>query len=134
MLSQQAATLGCADLIGKSYRLGADGSDDDGAIDCIHVVYKALAVMDIPVPVFDPGWYTASNWQIARSLLKWGRRIISPLYDGDVLLLQQDYMAFGVVWSQGILHINNRTKKVAWCGTDTLMGYHAFRCSHLNVN
>ena len=125
---------GCADLIGKPYRLGADGTDDDGAIDCIHMVYVALHDMGIPTPAFQASWYEAPRRQIARDLLTWGRRIPKASYDGDILLLQQDQPIFAVVWSQGALYINPTTERVAWCHIEALLTYHAFRCCHLNVS
>jgi hypothetical protein len=125
---------GCADLIGRPYRLGADGTDADGAIDCIHMVYAALDDMGIATPTFNPDWYEASRRQIARDLLGWGRRIPKASYDGDVLLLQQDRPTFAVVWSQGTLYINPALEKVAWCRIEALLTYHAFRCCHLSAS
>jgi hypothetical protein len=66
--------------------------------------------------------------------LTWGRRIAEPAYDGDILLLKQDRMAFAVVWSHGILYINNRMEKVAWCLTEMVQDYYAFRYSRLSGN
>ena len=126
--------FGCADLIRKPYRLGADGTAPDGAIDCIHVVYRVLQETGIPTPVFKPTWYTATHRVVARDLLTWGRRIAEPAYDGDILLLKQDRMAFAVVWSHGILYINNRMEKVAWCLTEMVQDYYAFRYSCLCGN
>jgi cell wall-associated NlpC family hydrolase len=124
----------CAELIGRPYRLGANGTDDDGAIDCIHLVYAVLADLDIPTPAFNSAWYTASHRSVARDLLTWGRRISEPSYDGDVLLLRQDQMAFAVAWSQGILYINNRLQRVAWSLPEIAGNCYAFRCSRLNAN
>jgi hypothetical protein len=126
--------FGCADLIGRPYRLGANGTDEDGAIDCIHLVYAVLAELDIPTPAFNPDWYTASHRSVARDLLTWGTRIPQGSYDGDVLLLRQDQMAFAVAWSQGILYINNRLQKVAWSLPEIVGSCYAFRCSRLNAN
>jgi hypothetical protein len=123
---------GCVDLIGRPYRLGADGTDDDGAIDCIHMVYFALDDMGIPTPEFDLHWYKASKYEIAKSLLRWGRRIPKASYNGDVLLLRQDRPIFAVAWSQGALYVNPTTEKVAWCRIEALLTYHAFRCCHLS--
>jgi len=125
---------GCVDLIGRPYCLGADGTGDDGAIDCIHMVYVALDDMGIPTPAFNAGWYEAPRRQIARDLLTWGRRIPKASYDGDILLLQQDRPIFAVVWSQGAIYISPRPEQVAWCRIEVLPTYHAFRCCHLNVN
>jgi hypothetical protein len=125
---------GCVDLIGRPYRLGADGTSDDGAIDCIHMVYVALHDIGIPTPAFNASWYEAPRRQIARDLLTWGRRIPKASYDGDILLLQQDQTAFAVAWSQGILYINNRLQKVAWALPEVAGSCYAFRCCHLNVS
>jgi cell wall-associated NlpC family hydrolase len=124
----------CAELIGKPYRLGADGRGNDGAIDCIHLVYAVLAELDIPTPAFNPAWYSASHRSVARDLLSWGVRSAKPSYDGDVLLLRQDQMAFAVAWSQGILYINNRLQRVAWSLPEIVGSCYVFRCSRLNVN
>jgi hypothetical protein len=125
---------GCVDLIGRPYRLGADGTGDDRAIDCIHMVYVALDDMGIPTPAFNAGWYEAPRRQIARDLLTWGRRIPKASYDGDILLLRQDRPIFAIAWSQGALYINMALNKVAWCRMEVLPIYHAFRCCRLNVS
>ena len=124
----------CVELIGKPYRLGADGTGDDGAIDCIHLVYEVLTELRIPTPEFQVAWYSASRRRIARNLLTWGVRISQPRYDGDVLLLMQDRMAFAVAWSQGILYINRLTQRVAWSLPEMVGECYAFRCSRLNAN
>lgn len=116
---------GCADLIGMRYRLGADGSHRE--IDCIHMVYRVLQCHQIPVPVFKSDWYAASPRTIARDLLRWGRRIGRPTYDGDVLLMRQDTTAFAVTWQRGILYINRQAEVVSWCSLDAISNYHCFR-------
>jgi hypothetical protein len=122
----------CADLIGLNYELGSDGSN--GKIDCIHLVYAALADLGIPTPPFKSSWYTASWRAIARDLLKWGRRIDEAAYDGDIILLHQDRKAFAVTWSQGALYINRQMEKVAWSPLTALPPYTAFRCCHMSGN
>jgi hypothetical protein len=102
----------CLDLIGRPYRLGADGSGDE--IDCIHLVYTVLERLDIATPPFNPDWYTAPKRFVARDLLGWGRRIARPEYDGDILLLRESNWAFAVTWQTGILYINSYLEKVAW--------------------
>ena len=102
------------DLIGKPYRLGADGTDPDGALDCIHLVYTVLGRLGITTPEFDPSWYDGNKVQILRALLRWGDRVEQPQYDGDVLLLPQTAATFAVSWSQGCLYINQHLKAVAW--------------------
>jgi hypothetical protein len=121
---------GCVDLIGRPYRLGADGSD--AAIDCIHMVYVVLTDIGIPTPPFNQDWYNASWQAIARDLLSWGKRVPKAVYDGDVILLKQDRKAFAVVWSQGILYINQQTQRVDWCATKRVQNYYAFRYSRLS--
>lgn len=102
----------CSDLVGKPYRLGADGSD--GAIDCIHLVYTVLGRLGIPTPEFQADWYTADIKTVLRDIHKWGRRVAQPQYDGDVLLLRQTGWGFAVVWQDGILYVNGELQKVAW--------------------
>lgn len=101
------------DLVGTPYRYGADGSD--GAIDCIHLVYTVLGRLGISTPPFKPDWYGAGRVSIARDLLRWGRRIPVPAYDGDVALLPQEAAAFAVTWQNGLLYINRDLLQVAWC-------------------
>ena len=115
------------DLIGRPYRLGADGTGADGAIDCIHLVYVVLERMNIPTPKFKDDWYNQSVRQYGRDLLKWGSRIDQPGYDGDVLLLDQGDPVFAVVWSRGCLYINRHLKAVAWCPIGTLSNKCCFR-------
>lgn len=115
------------DLIGKPYRLGADGTGADGAIDCIHLVYEVLARLNIPTPKFQADWYNQSVRQYGRDLLKWGTRVEQPQYDGDVLLLNQGDPVFAVVWSRGCLYINRHLKAVAWCPIDGMSSSHCFR-------
>ena len=102
----------CSDLVGKLYRLGADGSD--GAIDCIHLVYTVLGRLGIPTPEFQADWYTADIKTVLRDIHKWGRRVAQPQYNGDVLLLRQTGWGFAVVWQDGILYVNGELQKVAW--------------------
>lgn len=94
------------------YRLGGDGSD--GTIDCINLVYTVLDRVGISTPPFNPGWYVASRTSIARDLLRWGRRVAEPTYDGDVLLLPTEHKAFGAVWDNGILNIGELSQRVQW--------------------
>jgi len=115
------------DLIGRPYRLGANGTGPDGAIDCIHLVYTVLQRMEIPTPVFQADWYNQSVRQYGRDLLKWGIRVDEPQYDGDVLLLDQGDPVFAVVWSKGCLYINRHLKAVAWCPIGTVSGRYCFR-------
>jgi len=115
------------DLIGKPYRYGADGTDPDGAIDCIHLVYTVLGRLEISTPAFKTDWYACGWRQISRDLLSWGKRIDIPSYDGDVLIIPQTAAAFAVAWSQGCLYINQDFKAVAWCPIGNLPYSHCFR-------
>ncbi len=115
------------DLIGRPYRYGADGTDLDGALDCIHLVYTVLERLGIQTPPFNPAWYTSSKAAIARSLLQWGDRIDCPAYDGDIAVLLQTPTAFSVTWQTGIFHINKHLDQVAWCPIGTLQTCHCFR-------
>ena len=115
------------DLIGRPYRLGANGAGADGAIDCIHLVYVVQERLGIPMPPFKDEWYGQSIRQYGRDLLKWGSRIDQPGYDGDVLLLDQGDPVFAVVWSRGCLYINRHLKAVAWCPIGTLSSRYCFR-------
>ena len=115
------------DLIGRPYRLGANGTGADGAIDCIHLVYVVQERLGIPMPAFKDEWYGQSIRQYGRDLLKWGSRIDEPGYDGDMLLLDQGDPVFAVVWSRGCLYINRHLKAVAWCPIGTLSSRYCFR-------
>lgn len=122
------------DLIGKPYRLGADGSDDH--IDCIHLVYTVLQRLDIPRPSFNPVWYD-SNWRVVlKALREWGPRTMEPSYDGDVVLLSHNKFVFGVVWQSGILYINDPLETVSWNAISAFKIARAYRyvCCPLNAN
>jgi hypothetical protein len=101
------------DLIGRPYRYGADGTDPDGALDCINLVFAVLSRLGLSHPKLRSEWYDGKN--IARDLLTWCRRIETPGYDGDILLLPQETTAFAVYWENGCLYINQHLKAVAWC-------------------
>lgn len=115
----------CSDLIGMPYELGADGSN--GRIDCIHLCYRVLRHLEIEAPDFKASWYQASRWEIARDLLGWGSRVKTAEYDGDILLLQQQTLAFAVTWQTGILYINRQTEAVNWGSLRLGQKYHCFR-------
>jgi hypothetical protein len=116
----------CNDLIGRPYRIGANGSGAE--IDCIHLVYEVLRRLDIATPPLDPAWYEGGSGRtIARALLDWGKRVDKPSYDGDVLLIRQPGWAFAVTWQTGILYINRNLNKVAWSPSAMFHGHHCFR-------
>jgi len=119
------------DLIGRPYRLGANGTDPDGALDCIQLVYTVLGRLGIATPKFDPSWYDGNKVQILRALLRWGDRVDQPQYDGDVLLLPQTAATFAVSWSQGCLYINQHLKAVAWCPFPVRRNCHCFRMKNI---
>jgi hypothetical protein len=121
-----SAFVECSDLIGRPYTYGG--------FDCIHLVYEVLERMEIPTPPFDDHWYEGNRIQISRALLTWGKRIDRPTYDGDVVLLSDEQLAFAVVWQAGILYINQRVEAVAWCPIRRASAAHAFRCCPLSAN
>jgi hypothetical protein len=102
------------DLIGRPYRLGADGTDADGALDCIHLVYAVLERLSIATPAFNPAWYDGSPRLVLTALAKWGHRIKEPAYNGDVVLVSQQNYAFGVAWQDGILLTAAMVNRVEW--------------------
>ena len=113
------------DLIGRPYKLGADGSGTE--IDCINLVYVVLRRLGITTPSFRMEWYTAGSFIIARDLLRWGDRIDSPTYDGDVALLPEQGTAFAVTWQSGLFYINKPLQQVAWCPIEAMPKCHCFR-------
>lgn len=113
------------DLIGRPYRLHGG----DGAIDCIQLVYEVQSRLGIPTPAFDDGWYDASRVTVMRALLRWGKRVRTPTYDGDVVLLRTPGHAFAVTWQHGLLYINQATETVNWCPIGKLPVAHSFRHS-----
>lgn len=115
----------CSDLIGRPYRYGADGTDPDGALDCIHLVFAALDRLGLPHPQCRNEWYDGKR--IGRDLLMWCRRVDVAAYDGDVLLLPQQNTAFAVYWEKGCLYINQHSKAVAWCPIGMVPSYRCFR-------
>ena len=113
------------DLIGRPYRWGADGSDPDGALDCIHLVFAVLDRLGLPHPACKAEWYEGKSF--ARDLLMWCRRVDLAAYDGDVLLLPQETTAFAVYWENGCLYINQPLKAVAWCPISAVRSCRCFR-------
>jgi cell wall-associated NlpC family hydrolase len=113
------------DLIGRPYRWDADGTDPDGALDCINLVFTALDRLGLSHPERRQEWYNGKSF--ARDLLTWCRRVKQPEYDGDVLLLPQETTAFAVYWENGCLYINQHLKAVAWCPIGAVPNYRCFR-------
>ena len=114
------------DLLGRPYRLGADGTGEDGAIDCIHLVYYVRSYLNLSSPPFDAAWYSASKTAVLRALLTWGVRVHTPTYDGTVALVPQNSWAFGVTWMQGVLTIHNISQRVVWSQITALQSAHYF--------
>ncbi len=100
----------CSHLIGKRYEFGANGS----TVDCIALVIQALDSMGIENPGLKKEWYGMSLAAICRELSIYTDPIKEPTYDGDVVLITGDPVAFGVVWQQGILYINRLAMAVDW--------------------
>lgn len=117
------------DLIGRPYRFGADGTDPDGALDCIHLVYLVLQRLRIPHPAFDPAWYTAPPRDVLSALSRWGTRIELPQYDGDVVLLPHTNYAFGVTWEDGILYTAEHLYAVNWQPLRVWRPRRSYRCA-----
>ena len=126
---QLRGTLRCLDLLGMPYRLGGDGSD--GTIDCIRLAYAVLVESGISVPDFQASWYTASKWEIARDLHRWGKRICVPRLSGDLLVLPAD-KAFAAVWQDGILYIDRMSNRVAWAPTTAFESSLCFRSREIS--
>ena len=122
------------DLIGKPYRYGANGTDLDGAVDCIHAVLLALDAMGIPRPATKSSWYDGNRIAIARDLLEWGTRVNEASIDGDVVLLARDQYIFGVTWQDGLIHCNELRQQVAWYPIKMLQPVYIVRhCSRMNA-
>jgi hypothetical protein len=116
---------GCERFIGLKYRLGGDGSD--GTIDCINLTLQVLGELEIPHPEMNPGWYEASRWRVMRDICRWGKRIKTPAYDGDVVLIPHQNWAFGVTWQHGILLASEATGRVSWHPLSQVPSPYAFR-------
>ena len=95
----------CADLIGTPYIYGTT--------DCIWLTLTALERMGISAPAMNRSWYEMPSRRWARDLIRWGKRLERPSYDGDVLL-QAAPVGFSVVWNGGILHICKARNAVHW--------------------
>ena len=115
----------CSDLIGLTFRRGADGSN--GEIDCINLCYTVLNRLNIETPPFDNSWYDASKLSIFRDLYAWGVRIDSPTYDGDIILIPAKGWTFAVSWQKGILYCNQYTKTVNRATVQSFKKLYCFR-------
>jgi hypothetical protein len=96
----------CSDLIGRKY--------SHGKADCIHLVFDALDQLQIHNPGVQGAWYGMSPKQVLGELNRYCDRVEQPSYDGDIALLDVRPMAFGVVWQNGVLYINNSLSAVDW--------------------
>jgi hypothetical protein len=96
----------CSQLIGRKYEYGSS--------DCINLVFDALDILGIDNPGVQADWYNMSPKQVLGELEFYCDRLVSPSYDGDMVLLNVRPMAFGVLWQRGILYINNLLSAVDW--------------------
>ena len=96
----------CSQLIGRKYKYGSD--------DCIHLVFDALDLLGVDNPGVQADWYNMSPRQVLQQLDLYCDRLVSPSYDGDMVLLSVRPMAFGVLWQKGVLYINNSLSAVDW--------------------
>ena len=96
----------CSNLIGRKYSYGKD--------DCIHLVFDALDQLGIKNPGVQLAWYGMSPKQVLGELNRYCDRVRHRSYDGDIALLDVRPMAFGVVWQNGVLYINNSLSAVDW--------------------
>tara|TARA_Y100000004_G_scaffold98112_1_gene109925 strand:+ start:2889 stop:3233 length:345 start_codon:yes stop_codon:yes gene_type:complete len=96
----------CSNLIGRKY--------SDGKADCIHLVFDVLDQLGIKNPGVQSAWYEMTPKQVLGELNRYCDRVRHPSYDGDIALLDVRPMAFGVVWQNGVLYINNFLSAVDW--------------------
>jgi len=122
------------DLIGRPYRLGADGTDADGALDCIHLVYTVLGRLSIATPTFDNAWYVSGPRPVLKALGKWGRRIEEPAYNGDVIFMSQKTYVFGVAWQNGILLTAAMVNRVEWRPFQAIPACRCYRSNSYLMN
>jgi hypothetical protein len=113
----------CRDLIGKRYSFGANGDE----VDCIALVIQALDRMGIDNPGVRPEWYGMTTRQVIRELEHFTERIEQPTYDGDIVLLASDPLAFGVTWQSGILYVNRELMRVDWKPSQCVLTRRCFR-------
>lgn len=109
----------CVDLIGTPYVYGNT--------DCIWLALTALERMGIEAPPMNRDWYKMPSRRWARDLIKWGKRIERPSYNGDVLL-QAAPVGFSVVWDGGLLYICKARSAVHWSPLKLIDN----RCFHTN--
>ena len=102
----------CESLIGLRYRFGATG--ENGEIDCIHLVIKALNLMGFSPPPCARRWYKMTEAEIIGELQRYTDQIDRPVYNGDIAAWHDTRPAFGVTWETGLLYINRQTERVDW--------------------
>ena len=110
------------------------GAKGDGAIDCIHMVYRVLEEYEIPKPAFNEDWYNQGPGEYLRDLLRWGERLPQErlngsLYNGDVLWMPGNGPIFAAIWQTGVLHINPRLNRVHWLPQTVFQELQGFRYS-----
>lgn len=113
----------CCDLIGKRYQYGTNAE----TVDCISLVIQALDRMGIDNPGLKIDWYGMSPFAICRELRFYTNPIKEPSYDGDIVLLSGDPIAFGIQWQGGILYINREAMKVDWKPASVLSIVRSYR-------
>lgn len=113
----------CSDLIGRKYSYGKD--------DCIHLVIEALERMGIKNPGVKEAWYEMTPREVLKELNRYCDRLDRPSYDGDIALLDVRPLAFGVVWQNGVLYINNTLSAVDWKPVSSLMIRRFYRTKEL---
>tara|TARA_Y100000004_G_scaffold175364_1_gene214895 strand:- start:206 stop:550 length:345 start_codon:yes stop_codon:yes gene_type:complete len=109
----------CSDLIGRKYSYGKD--------DCIHLVIDALDRLGIANPGVKDVWYEMTPRQVLRELDHYCERLDRPSYDGDIALLGVRPLAFGVLWQNGVLYINNSLSAVDWKPVGKLLIRRSYR-------
>tara|TARA_R100000406_G_scaffold1733_2_gene1655 strand:+ start:4934 stop:5278 length:345 start_codon:yes stop_codon:yes gene_type:complete len=109
----------CSHLIGRSYSYGQN--------DCIHLVIDALDQIGIENPGVKKAWYTMTPRQVLRELNHYCERLDCPSYDGDIALLGVRPLAFGVLWQNGVLYINNSLSAVDWKPVDKVLIRRSYR-------
>ena len=109
----------CEHLIGRRYVYGDT--------DCIHLVIDALSAMGMNPPAVNSDWYTMTPRQVLAELKRYCTAIDAPTYDGDIVIVADQPLAFGVAWQNGILFINRFTQAVDWKPASALMIRRSYR-------
>ena len=70
--------------------------------------------MGMDPPAVKAAWYEMSPRAVLRELDFYCIRVDAPTYDGDIVVVAAEPLAFGVTWQNGILFINRLTSSVDW--------------------